>query len=301
MHRVKIRNFQSLADVELELGRFTVLVGPSSTGKSAVLRALRLVFRNARGTSYVRAGSKGTEVDIEVLDPYQSVSIARGVLGRSNNYVLHINSAPSEFAKCGTSVPEPVAEWLNVGDESLSTQHDAPFLLTATGSEVAQLFGELTGADVLQKAAVNGSASARQAKQDIAVAQSAIDQATEGLAQLPDVDALKRSVSAAAAILRAAEQAEELRLLVGKLERAQSRAEGEPLPDVPKLDVVEQLQYHRSQLQGLIQNADRAAESQKLAAAGVESSQSFWSDKKSALAELINEAGLCATCPLVIT
>lgn len=298
MRRVQIKNFQSLADVELELGRFTVLVGPSSTGKSAVLRALRLVFRNARGTGYIRTGSTGTEVTISSDDPMWSVGVSRGTPGRSNNYVLQNNSEPAEFAKCGTTVPEPVAVFLNVGDESLSTQHDAPFLLSATGSEVAQLFGSLTGADVLQKAAVSGNASARQAKQDIAVATAAIEQATEGLAQLPDVDALERSVSAAEKLMRAAEAAASLRTLCETLERAQARAQGEPKPDVPSLSVVEQLQAHRSALQALIRNAERAAESQFLAAGQVEESQRFWSDSKADLEALFSEAELCERCPL---
>ena len=47
IERVHIQGFQSLADVDLELGGFTVIQGKSNSGKSAFIRALRAVVTNA--------------------------------------------------------------------------------------------------------------------------------------------------------------------------------------------------------------------------------------------------------------
>lgn len=43
IHRIAIRNFRSLRNVELDLGPLTVLIGPNGSGKSSVLDALRLI------------------------------------------------------------------------------------------------------------------------------------------------------------------------------------------------------------------------------------------------------------------
>lgn len=43
--RVRFRNFMSLADVDVDLERLTVLVGPNGAGKSSVLRGLHLLGR----------------------------------------------------------------------------------------------------------------------------------------------------------------------------------------------------------------------------------------------------------------
>lgn len=53
---VEIENFQSVRRARLELGRFTVVTGATGSGKSAVLRAIRLLAFNARGTSYIMRG-----------------------------------------------------------------------------------------------------------------------------------------------------------------------------------------------------------------------------------------------------
>ncbi|MHC4403285.1 MAG: AAA family ATPase [Planctomycetota bacterium] len=40
IHNVEFRNFKALRDVSVDLGRFTVLVGPNSSGKTSVLEGL---------------------------------------------------------------------------------------------------------------------------------------------------------------------------------------------------------------------------------------------------------------------
>ena len=43
LSRVALRNFKGHADLELDMGRITVLIGPTSSGKSTVLQALNLL------------------------------------------------------------------------------------------------------------------------------------------------------------------------------------------------------------------------------------------------------------------
>jgi energy-coupling factor transporter ATP-binding protein EcfA2 len=295
LQRVRITNFQSIAEADLALGRFTVLVGPSSTGKSAVLRALRLVFRNASGTGYVRVGTKSTTVEVFQHDPMWSVSVERGS-GKSV-YTLG-GGVPAEFVKCGTSVPDPVAREVDVGDESLSTQHDPPFLLSATGSEIARLFGELTGADVLQRAAVHGQDDARAAKKDIEFALSKIEAANESLAGLEDEVELERRVTAAESLERAARAAVGLRALCDKLALVQARAEGEERPEPPTTEEVEVLHRHYLRIRGLLDSIEKTQNRIFPAERILAESESSWSDSKAHLEQLYTDAKVCEHCPI---
>ena len=45
LETLEISNFQSVEKADIQLGGFTVIVGPSNSGKSALLRALRAVVR----------------------------------------------------------------------------------------------------------------------------------------------------------------------------------------------------------------------------------------------------------------
>src|SRR5262245_36530189 len=46
--KVLVRNFKCLRDVQVDLERFTVLVGPNASGKSSILRALDILCRTFR-------------------------------------------------------------------------------------------------------------------------------------------------------------------------------------------------------------------------------------------------------------
>ena len=61
---IKIKNFQSIQELELEIKGLTVITGPNNTGKSAIARALMGLFTNMRGNSFVRIGTKSTEVTV---------------------------------------------------------------------------------------------------------------------------------------------------------------------------------------------------------------------------------------------
>jgi len=48
VRRLRIKNFLSIRDVDLELGKLSVFVGPNSGGKSNIVRALQLLSNHAR-------------------------------------------------------------------------------------------------------------------------------------------------------------------------------------------------------------------------------------------------------------
>src|SRR3954470_782082 len=48
INKVAIRNFKCLRDVQIDLERFTVFVGPNASGKSSILQGLDLLCRTFR-------------------------------------------------------------------------------------------------------------------------------------------------------------------------------------------------------------------------------------------------------------
>ena len=54
LERIEVKDYQSLADVDIPFGRFTVIVGPSGNGKSALIRALKALCFNQVGHRFIR-------------------------------------------------------------------------------------------------------------------------------------------------------------------------------------------------------------------------------------------------------
>ena len=144
---VLIKDFQSIEDVEIEFAPgFNVLVGPSNSGKSAVLRALRGAIRNEIAPSFVRNGTRKATIFIDFGD--HSVSAERG----KSLSTYHLDT--QEFTKCGKDVPHPILDVLQmnlVNDQDLhfQFQFDSPFLLSTSGSTIAQVIGTLTNVTLL--------------------------------------------------------------------------------------------------------------------------------------------------------
>ena len=165
IERVHIKGFQSLADVELPLGIFTVIQGRSNSGKSAVIRALRAVVTNAgnlRGTngSFIHQGSKQCEVTVQRKD-------GTLVWTKSPNKTTY--DLNGKAFTTGVDVPEEVAAFLRLGDIALDAdnrvnvnfqggargtgQFEPPFLVVdRAGSYLAKVFSLLTAANTLYAA-----------------------------------------------------------------------------------------------------------------------------------------------------
>lgn len=68
MFKINIQNFQSLKDTSLVVNGLTAITGPNNSGKTALMRAVRAVFQNTPGNSFIRSGETTTQVDVEFPD-----------------------------------------------------------------------------------------------------------------------------------------------------------------------------------------------------------------------------------------
>jgi len=187
--RVSIQNFQSLTDVRLRMGRFTALVGRSSSGKSAVVRALQLLAHNARGTSYVTEGQTIATVAADIGDV--TVAVRRGK-GTSEYVLRREDTAPEKFTKCSTSVPDEVSVAMGFAevqgiDLNFAGQFDAPFLLRETGTTVAKVLGDLTQVNVLYEASREANRRRKEVGGKVKSAREERDRLKDALQQYRDL------------------------------------------------------------------------------------------------------------------
>lgn len=154
--QLNLTDFQSHKRTRLNLGPFTVIVGSSSAGKTAVIRGLKVLAQNSRGTAYVRNGASRARVEAFSgesglpLDAQIRVAVERGK--SISAYELQLPSDDTQtFTKCGTSTPESIQAALDFGDGELwlAGQFDRPFLLDETGSHIARVLGELTNVTMI--------------------------------------------------------------------------------------------------------------------------------------------------------
>jgi DNA repair ATPase RecN len=311
LNRVEVRNFQSVHRATVALGRFTVLTGPTGSGKSAVFRAVRLLARNARGTDYVTAGAASCSV--ATGDGDWAVRITRSVTSRGKNEYLAARRVgegwtPVRYTKLQGQVPGPVAEIMALSDLNFAGQHDPPFLLTAPGTVIARQLGELTNVSLVLGAAAEANRVRKQLARDLDAARARRDQLLAEAQEFADLAGRRKAATAAEEALARAQalvaSLQRLRALAGRLaaaEQACTAARATAARQAPpSLDELDGLAARVARLRLL---AGRLAEAERAAARfGAEAGQARGDEEAAhaAVHAALKAAGQCPTCGSVI-
>lgn len=197
--KVQVRGFQSLYSLDLELAPFTVLVGPSNSGKSALVRALNtLTTNNSKfGAGVTSFGESVTSVRATVDDT--EIAYVRDTKGVS--YFLE----DKKFTKLGGKVPDEVALVLRVGGINFASQFAIPYLLSESGSSVARTFGELTNVTLLFEAAREGNRRKISSRQTLKTRQEDFERLRPRLEEFSDLKDKLRIQSETEALIEKAE------------------------------------------------------------------------------------------------
>jgi DNA repair exonuclease SbcCD ATPase subunit len=160
--KIILENFQSHKYSVIEFdSRLNVIVGPSDSGKSAIIRGLKWVLYNEpQGDYFIREGEKECSVTLEfndntVLKRYRSKS--------KNMYIItKDNGEEIKYEGFGTGVPEEIIEEIGIKkiylDSELSNsinlgeQLEGAFLLSEKNSTRASAIGRLVGVNVIDDA-----------------------------------------------------------------------------------------------------------------------------------------------------
>lgn len=160
--KITLENFQSHKFTELELIEgLNIIVGPSDSGKTAIIRALKwALYNEPSGDFFIREGETQTSVSIEFNDNTKLIRMR----GKSKNiYLLTTNKGEEyHFEGFGTSVPEEIIYEIGIKKSllddteskaiNLGEQLDGAFLLSERSSVRASAIGRIVGVNIIDDA-----------------------------------------------------------------------------------------------------------------------------------------------------
>lgn len=160
---LKITNFQSHANTEISfVAGLNVIVGPSNTGKSAIVRALRKLIRDdPPGKTFIRQGQTECVISLIIEKNNATCEIVRKITASKNLYYLN----DFEFGGFGREIPQEIQDTLEMFlivlensdkvDLHFADQHDTPFMVTkGSAGTRSKLIGRIGGLHVLDRAIV---------------------------------------------------------------------------------------------------------------------------------------------------
>ncbi|MGM0471698.1 MAG: AAA family ATPase [Bacillota bacterium] len=204
LKELRIKNFQSHQDTVLELDSgLNMIAGPSDSGKSAIIRALRWVLYNEPlGDDFIRMGSRKCQVGILLENDYR---IIRERSSSENRYLIIDPDGHQEvYTGFGTKVPAEVSELHQMSKVALDNELESslnldfqlsgPFLLDDSGSTKAKAIGQLTGVHIIDAAIKDVARDLRRTKDQISQESTEIERINEKLMDYQELPQLKEEI-----------------------------------------------------------------------------------------------------------
>ncbi|MBM7623268.1 AAA family ATPase [Sporohalobacter salinus] len=204
IEEIRIENFQSHQDTVLELDDgLNLITGPSDSGKSAIIRALRWVLYNEPlGDDFIRISSNQCRVGILLTSGYR---VIRERSSKDNRYLVVDPDGKQEiYTGFGTKVPQEIKKLHQMSkvalDNDLETtlnldyQLIGPFLLTDSGSTKAKAIGQLTGVHVIDSAIKDLARDLRRTKDNKKQELSEVERIDEKIINYQDLPKLKEEI-----------------------------------------------------------------------------------------------------------
>ncbi len=191
IERIEVKHYQSLWDVDVPLGKFTVIVGPSGHGKSALIRAFKALCFNQVGARFITHGRPKAWVRL-TFDDGKTVEWEKP-RDKGATYV----SGDQEYTRIGRAVPEDIENVLGIRriviDKGLTftpqfhSQHDLPLLLTESSTLAARALAKLTKLSVLVEAQMECRRDLKRVERAHTAAEEETERTKEQLDAMPNV------------------------------------------------------------------------------------------------------------------
>lgn len=255
---VSIRHFQSIESADLALSPFVVIVGASSSGKSAFIRALRLLAFNQRGTAFISHGAKSSSVTAHLSDA--TVTITRSTSPTAtNSYQLTSPELNRTYTKLNATVPDDIASILKLSPINFASQFDSPFLLADSPAQAASLLASLTNAHIIFDAARHANTAKLHASQlhktrtnDLQSIRANIPRYKLLKSRIEKLDSAERLLALAQDISLVTEQLQATATAIHQAEQDSTlTVSTKPLPDIESIQLLSQ---SLSSMEALAQN-----------------------------------------------
>lgn len=241
--RITLENFQShkFTVIDFDDG-LNAIVGPTDSGKTAILRAIKWVLYNEpQGDSFIRQGESQASVQILFST---GVTVKRYRSKSKNGYeITYADGTSTTFEGFGSQVPQEVEEatkmpkiTLRQGETrslNMAEQLEGPFLLTDNPSLKAAAIGKLVQADVIDYALGQVNLDLRNKKK-------------EARDREEDLETLNKDLESYFYL-------EDLGKIIKDLEKIQENLN----KNKEKLERLENLRENYTKIQGLIDNLEK--------------------------------------------
>lgn len=285
MFKVRVRDFQSIADASIEVDGFTVITGPNNSGKSALMRAIRGAFQNTKGSGFVRHKKAKATVQVEFKDG-NKLEWSKGVSKKAKPTYVVNDGMPIHP---GLQVPDEVRDLgirpIMAGGREIWPQF-APqftgqiFLLDQPGSVLAEAVADVERVSQLNQALKLSESDRRTAGSTLKVRMA--DRLTlqddlkrfDGLGELEnEVRAIENGLQKAAVIEKAVHGLSDLRDRLNEATEAVEALQGIESVKVPGDDAFDSLETLLDDADDLraLKTRHEGAVSRVEALAGVES------------------------------
>lgn len=227
---IHIQNFLTHKDTKLDFHEnITMLIGPSGTGKTSAIRAIKLVTRNEpRGDKYIMIGETKASVTLQMEDDVEIVR--ERSTGSINRYtVLTPDGEVEEFNRFGSIVPPTVWEALDYKpvvidseltiDINFADQLAGHFLITETNSTKSKIIDGLAKINVFSIALKSERLERDRAREKLKPIQRDIEGLYGNLEELGDINALEEQTNALESLLEVYEEKEKRLLQLERLHK----------------------------------------------------------------------------------
>ncbi len=187
-----ISNFLSHKKTALEFSPgLNIIVGPTDSGKSAIIKALKWLITNRPLGDSVRSYWGGsTSVSVQ----FKEGEVLRVREDRDNAYKTIVGGNSIEFNAIKGEVPEEVGKILDLGELNIQTQFSPHFLLSQSSGEVAQYFNKVAHLDKIDTASQNIRRWLKEVQQSISFREAELIQFQSDLEQYKTLDEIEEKV-----------------------------------------------------------------------------------------------------------
>lgn len=202
---VKVRDFQAIKSLDIEIDGLTAITGDNSAGKSSLTRAIRYVFFNPGGDcSFVRHGAHKCSVEL-IFSNGKRVKWEKGweKPGRKGAKINRYTVNGDVLDRVGNSVPQEVLALgvgpLPIGNTSLWPQIADPvvgqsFLLEETGAVFAEAVADSKRLTKLNTALTECESDGRKAASKLKVRKSDFKEVEKKVQQLEGLEGLEKRI-----------------------------------------------------------------------------------------------------------
>ena len=185
-----IQNFQSHEDTLLEFSPgVNVIIGQSDSGKSSIIRALRLVLENKpTGDAYVSWWSDNTTITLKTVEGYE---IIRKRTKSTNSYEVN----GEVYKAFGNKIPDEVLGVLNMSEDNCQYQGDPFYLISKTPGEVATHLNQVANFDKIDSSRKSAEQEINKTKTQIEHYKQNLKDHNTNLAKFPDLTKMDIDIS----------------------------------------------------------------------------------------------------------